>query len=208
MNDYQQEQWDALRTAVEQLGLLSAGQHQALIQEMAPYLAFRKEVDRFQAVHFGEHCTRSCYSNQRSACCSKDGIIAFWADVVINVCCSSKASLEKLFESLHAPFNNHKCTYLRADGCCWQIRPLMCAMFLCEPLQRKVFATDETCKNRWDQLKKQAKAFRWPEGPVLFDRLETFFMDRGCRSSLMFINTSPALLHVKRQAQLRLHRGF
>ena len=201
MNDYQKEQWDALILAIEQLGRLSAAQRHGLIQEMQPYLAFRKKVDQFLADYFSDHCTRSCYSNRRSACCSKDGIIAFWADVVINACCSSNAALKKMSSALHSPVYDHKCTYLGIDGCCWQVRPLMCALFLCEPVQQEVFSGEETCKNQWDQLKSQAKAFRWPVGHVLFDRLETFFIDRGCRSSLMFINTSPGLLRIKRQAQ-------
>ena len=203
MNDYQQEQWDALQMAVEQLSLLKTGERQELFQELAPYLAFRSEVDRFLDLHFSAHCTRSCYSNQLSACCSKDGIVAFWADMVVNVCCSSEAAIEKMFEALRSPFNDRKCTYLQADGCCWQVRPLMCAMFLCEPAQEKVFTHDESCKIQWDTLRSRAKAFRWPTRPVLFDRLETFFLDRGCRSSLMFINTSPALLRIKQKARIK-----
>ena len=203
MNDYQQEQWDALQMVVGQLRLLKTGERQELFREMAPYLAFRSEVDRFLDRHFSAHCTRSCYSNQLSACCSKDGIVAFWADVVVNVCCSSEAAIQKLFKALRSPFNENKCTYLQADGCCWQVRPLMCAMFLCEPAQEKVFAHDEECKAQWNALRNRAEVFRWPTRPVLFDRLETFFMERGCRSSLMFINTSPALLRIKRQARAK-----
>ncbi len=77
----------------------------------------------------------------------------------------------------------------------------MCAMFLCDQVQQEVFPGERACEKRWDELKHRAQAFRWPDRPVvLFDRLETIFMERGCRSSLMYINTSPGLLRIKRQA--------
>ncbi len=200
MNEYQREQGDALTLVIEQLGLLSNDQRQALNDELGPYLAFRKEVDRFLDAHFSAHCTRSCYTNRRSACCSKDGIITFWADVVVNVCCSSGSALSRLQEALNSPAFEHKCTYLGIDGCCWQVRPLMCAMFLCDQVQQDVFSKERVCEKKWDELKRRAQAFRWPDRPVLFDRLEVLFMERGCRSSLMYINTSPGLLRIKRQA--------
>lgn len=200
MNDYQQEQWDALTLAIEQVALLSTNERQNLIREMAPYLAFREEVDRFLEAHFSDRCTRSCYTNRRSACCSKDGIITFWADVVINVCRSSESEILKLQQALQSPVFDQKCTYLGDDGCCLKVRPLNCAMFLCDQVQQEVFPGNAGCQEGWDDLNRRAKTFRWPDKPVLFDRLETFFMGRGCRSSLMYINTSPGLLRIKRQA--------
>lgn len=200
MNDYQQEQWDALALAIEQVALLSIDERHELIREMESYLAFRKEVDRFLNAHFSDYCTQSCYTNQRSACCSKDGIITFWADVVINVCCSSESALSKLQQALKSPLFDKKCTYLGKEGCCWKVRPLVCTMFLCDQVQQVVFPANVGCQEEWDDLNFRAKAFRWPVKPVLFDRLETLFMERGCRSSLMYVNTSPGLLRIKRQA--------
>ena len=52
---------------------------------------------------------------------------------------------------------------------------------------------------RWER---EAKAYRWPEKPVLFDALEKIFLDLGCDSSLMFLNKSPGLLRIKQQAGL------
>lgn len=199
MNDYQREQWDALTLAVEQVMMLNDDERRDLIVEIGSYLKFRKKIDLFLADHFGIHCTKSCYTTRRSACCSKDGIITFWADVVINVCSSSESDLSVLQHALKSPVFDHKCTYLGNDGCCWQIRPLMCAMFLCDQVQQKVFPFDKEVEEEWKELNQEAKAFRWPTRPVLFDRLETFFMDRGCRSPLMYINTSPGLLRIKRQ---------
>jgi hypothetical protein len=46
------------------------------------------------------------------------------------------------------------------------------------------------------------KSFRWPDRPVLFDQLEQVFMAVGCRSPLMYINTSPGLLRIKQKAGL------
>ncbi len=100
MNEYQREQWDALTLAIEQVGLLNNSRRQTLIDELGPYLAFRKDTDRFLDAHFSVHCTRSCYTNRRSACCSKDGIITFWADVIVNVCCSNESALSRLQEAL------------------------------------------------------------------------------------------------------------
>ena len=200
MNDYQREQWDALTLAIEQVAQLSVDERLGLIREMAPYLAFRKEVDRFLETRFSDRCTRSCYTNRRSACCSKDGIITFWADVVINVCLSSESEILKLQQALQSPEFDHKCTYLEGSGCCWKVRPLNCTMFLCDQVQQEVFPNNAKYQEEWSELNRRAKTFRWPDKPVLFDRLETFFMERGCTSSLMYINTSPGLLRIKRQA--------
>lgn len=199
MNDYQQEQWDALTLAVEQIMKLSDNERRGLTAEIAPYLDFRSETDLFLRNHFGGHCTESCYTNQRSACCSKDGIITFWADVVINALCSNESALAQLQHTIETPLFDHKCIYLGQNGCSWQVRPLVCAMFLCDQVQQKVFPANAALEEEWGKLNRRAKAFRWPVKPVLFDRLELFFMSRGCRSPLMYINTSPGLLRIKRQ---------
>jgi hypothetical protein len=200
MNDYQKEQWDALSLIMIQIGSLDGSRRHFLETRIAAYLAFRQRADQFLRSHFADHCTRSCFENRLSACCSKDGIITFWADAVVNALVSSDSRMEDLFQALARPSYAHKCTYLGPDGCRWQVRPLMCAMFLCDAVQGRVFGADPSAEARWDSMVKEAKSFRWPDRPVLFDWLETYFMELGCRSPLMYINTSPGLLRVKKAA--------
>jgi len=200
MNDYQQEQWDALSLIMSQVGAPNASQKGLLTSGIAPYLDFRHQVDQFLAAHFATHCTQSCFENGLSACCSKDGIITFWADAVINALVADEKQIGTLRQALVHPFLPHKCIYLGPEGCRWQVRPLMCAMFLCDPVQEKVFAADRALEERWRELVTTAKGYRWPDRPVLFDWLEIYFMDLGCRSPLMYINTSPGLMRIKRLA--------
>lgn len=201
MNDYQQEQWDALKLTRKTLSSLSDHELELLKNRIQLYLDFRSKVDRFLQTHFADHCNQSCYSNRRSACCSKDGIVTFWADVVINTLNSSPTVLSELEHSLVNPLYDHKCTYLGPTGCCWQVRPLMCAMFLCDEVQISVFHNEHNhLKQHWQSLFDEAKGFRWPDRPVLFDWLETYFMSRGVHCSLMYINTTPGLLRIKQKA--------
>ncbi|MBI5062986.1 MAG: hypothetical protein HZB87_05880 [Desulfatitalea sp.] len=202
MNEYQTEQWNALLLARQLLSRIDAVEVERLKQLILPYLEFRDRVDRFLNVYLGAHCTQSCYANSRSACCSKDGIIVFWADVAINMLCSDEVQRTDLEQALQKPFQDRKCTYLGARGCRWRVRPLVCAMFLCDPVRATVFQAGNDIEAQWKALRQRAQDFRWPDKPVLFDFLETYFMDLGGRSSLMHINGSPGLLRIKRQAGL------
>jgi hypothetical protein len=74
---------------------------------------------------------------------------------------------------------------------------MVCAMFVCGEIQEKVFNGNPVLQSDWDQLNRTAKGFRWPDKPVLFDRLESTFISSGCDSSLMFLHKSPGLLRVK-----------
>ena len=208
MNDYQREQWDALELASDCLERLDDRERDTLMGEMQPYLQFRHSVDRFLGTHLHTYCTSSCYTNQRSACCAKDGIVTFWADLVINLSCSDRRAIDNLRQSLRAPAYEDKCTYLGPKGCRWQVRPLMCALFLCDAADTDIISADKKRADAWSDLKRRADGFRWPVGSVLFDRLELFFLERGHRSSLMYINTTPALMRVKQQAhKLAAHGG-
>lgn len=202
MNDYQTEQWNALLLARRLLSRIDAVEVERLNKLILPYLEFRNRVDQFLNTYFGTHCTRSCYANSRSACCSKDGIIVFWADVAINMLCSDEVQRTDLERALQKPFQDHKCTYLGARGCRWRVRPLVCAMFLCDPVRATVFQAGNEIEAQWKALQQRAQHFRWPDKPVLFDYFETYFIDLGGRSSLMHINGSPGLLRIKRQAGL------
>ena len=84
MNDYQQEQLDALKTVRRGLGQLGGAKRVELIETIRDYMQFRQSTDRFLKRHFSGVCTHTCYLSHTSACCSKDGIITFFADTVVN----------------------------------------------------------------------------------------------------------------------------
>jgi hypothetical protein len=200
MNDYQKEQWDALIQIKHHLNCLGTETLDALRTSITPYIQFRKELDIFLDRYFSKHCTESCFQSSLSACCSKDGIITFWADMVINACMCNSIEMDRLLNAVRHPAKPGKCIYLCSDGCCWQVRPLVCAMFLCDSVRQAVFSLNPEAAARWCEFEQSAKSFRWPDRPVLFDQIEQQFMDFGCRSSLMYLNTSPGLLRVKRQS--------
>lgn len=203
MNSYQTEQQDALFKAREAVLRLSRPESGALSHKIRSYLEFRRQVDAFHDVHFRHHCSLSCFQNRLSACCSKDSIVTFWADVMINAFVSKAVQLADLALSLTDPAYPHKCIYLGPDGCRWQLRPLMCALFLCDAAKAEVFAANISAQSRWEKLQAQANDFRWPDKPVLFDWLESYSMARGIHSPLMYINKSPGLLRIKRKAGIR-----
>ena len=70
-------------------------------------------------------------------------------------------------------------------------------MYLCNRSKNKVFGKDIALKNKWALLEQKRKRFTWPDQPVLFDDLETYFMKTGYRSPLMYLHNSPGLLRVK-----------
>lgn len=202
MNDYQKEQLEAL--SVVKTGLLRMGDAgcRALVACIAPYMAFRKIVDEFLFAHFRETCTKTCFTDQTSACCAKDSIITFFADTVINALSAPPTSLDRLARTLQQENTGHRCVYLSPDGCVWTVRPIVCAMFLCDRAMDAVFLKAPDARTHWENLRCREKGFKWPDQPVLFDHLEKVFLDLGLRSSLMHLNFSPGLLNVKRKAGL------
>ena len=112
MNAYQNEQFDALQMVRRQLKELPDSERMYLKAKIADYLDFRSRVAGFLATHFTDICTEKCYQSQISACCSKDGIIAFFADVVINALSAGQDSLDKLEKTIQRPEKAFKCIYL------------------------------------------------------------------------------------------------
>ena len=202
MNDYQQEQFEALTMVRQGLARLGADGCGRLKGMIADYLRFRQEVDRFLERHFSTVCTRTCYQDRTSACCSKDGIITFFADTVINALCASEDQLAQLAALLQHPNTGHRCVYLGDAGCRWFVSPVVCAMFLCDRAMRTVFDQAPAAQAVWQDLREREKRFKWPDRPVLFDQLEVVFMEMGYRSTLMHLNLSPGLLRVKQKAGL------
>ncbi len=202
MNEYQQEQLDALKTVRRGLGQLGDEKRIELIETIDDYMQFRQSTDRFLNRYFSDVCTHTCYLSHTSACCSKDGVITFFADTVVNVLYATSAKLDRLETVLNRVNRGHRCVYLGSHGCMWTVRPVVCAMFLCDRAMRAVFSDDPTARKAWASLRRQEKLFKWPDRPVLFDHLEKVFLDLGCRSTLMHLNLSPGLLRIKRNAGL------
>ncbi|MEA3230563.1 MAG: hypothetical protein U9Q05_02265 [Thermodesulfobacteriota bacterium] len=199
---WQAEQLDALRMVRCHLTRTGSESRERLRASVVDYLSFRRDLDAFLAVHFSHVCTRSCYANNKSACCGKDGIITFFAEVVINALVSAEEELDLLMDVLKQPNKGLKCVYLGAQGCLWHLRPVMCALFLCDPAEAEVFHSNAHLRSQWSFFKDRERAFKWPDRAVLFDDMEKLFITAGYRSALMYCHTSPGLLRVKRSAGL------
>jgi hypothetical protein len=201
MNSYHKEQIDALIMVKRHLDNLPASEHQALRASVADYLMFRREVDEFLVNHFSEICTQTCYQSRMSACCSREGIITFFADIVVNVLVSAQADIDNLQAVLSKPNDGFKCVYLSEKGCLWRLKPIVCQMYLCDRSKDHVFGQESKLKSEWKLLEQKRKRFTWPDRPVLFDDLESYFMKAGYRSPLMYLHNSPGLLRVKQKAK-------
>ena len=182
------------------LAQMSEAKREALKEGLTDYLMFRDAVDTFQENYFRDICNHKCYQSKLSACCSRDGIIIFFADVIINALMANPAALERLQDVLTHPHEGFKCVFLEHEGCLWRIKPIVCEMFLCDAAEKAVLKENPVARKRWDALGRQKKDYTWPDRPVLFDTLEQICIDAGYTSPLMFLHNSPGLLRVKRQA--------
>jgi hypothetical protein len=197
MNEYQQEQLETLRMIREYLAHIGPERVQRLKYQIDNYIKLRDDIDRYLNNNFNKICTLSCYSNQRSACCSKDGIVVFYADLLINALMMDAQELDTIMGILENPNRSMKCVYLGRDGCRLTVRPRVCAMFLCDSACERVFDENPDCRGQWERLKEEEKRFTWPDRPVLFELLEKDALDRGFRSSLMHLLLSPGLCRVR-----------
>jgi len=93
---YQKEQAEGLTTVKKHLESLSETEKKKLKGLVADYLTYRKKVGTFLSDHFKQVCTRKCFMSRLSACCSRDGIITFFADMVINTLISDNVQLSSL----------------------------------------------------------------------------------------------------------------
>lgn len=201
MSSYQKEQLETLNMVQRHLEAISKQEKQRLLSKISDYLVFRNTVDTFLGEHFENICTLKCYQSKVSACCSREGIITFFADVVVNVLVSEESETKALSEALIKPNTGFKCIYLDIHGCMWRVKPIICEMFLCDTAEKAVFSEKSPAKKVWQQLKQREKHYRWPDRPVLFDDLETYFIDAGFRSPLMYLHNSPGLLRIKKLAK-------
>jgi len=201
MNDYQKEQFIAFAMVQKYLTGLEDSKRGALKVSVSDYLAFRSDVDVFLSAHFSRLCNQKCYLSRRSACCSREGIITFFADIVIDVLVSDRSEIDGLMEILQKPNKGYKCVYLTENGCRWRVKPIVCEMFLCDQAKQQVFGKNTQLKKEWELLEHRRKQFTWPDQPVLFDALEEHFMEAGHESPLMYLHNSPGLLLVKKRGK-------
>ncbi|MGM0404206.1 MAG: hypothetical protein ACQEQN_10850 [Thermodesulfobacteriota bacterium] len=202
MNTYQKEQLQALEMVRQHMGLLEKGPGISgfdLNARMEDYLDFRQDVGSFFRRWFEQTCSENCYSSRRSACCSREGIIVFWADVVVNANWSDSHELDRLEKAIRKPEKAYKCIFLTESGCVWRIKPIICEMFLCSEAEKSVFGENPKARKGWRELEERKKAFTWPDRLVLFEALEKIYMAAGCDSPLMYMHKSPGLLRLIRQ---------
>jgi hypothetical protein len=87
------------------------------------------------------------------------------------------------------------------------VRPIVCAMFLCDAAREAILEPNPSLRKAWDALERRRKSFTWPDRSVLFDRIEGMYRSSGHRSSLMHCHESPGLLRIKRRAGLPTDRS-
>ncbi|MFZ0612073.1 MAG: hypothetical protein WAM73_07545 [Desulfobacterales bacterium] len=200
MNSYNREQYDALEVVRQHLARCGAAEKSALAASLDDYLRFRSSLEDFLQTHFASTCSQACYQNRLSACCNREGIVTFFADVVINVMMSTPLEIDRLAQALARGENTMKCVYLSPAGCLWRVKPIVCAMFLCDRAEQAVFGDRPDLRHRWEEFCEQRKLFTWPDRPVLFDDLEAIFIAAGHTSPLMYLHNSPGLIRVKQRA--------
>ncbi|MFZ7126820.1 MAG: hypothetical protein ACOWWM_11770 [Desulfobacterales bacterium] len=199
MTGYRDEQLECHRQVRDAIARMGEVEKAALLNEITPYLELRRQVDRFQEAFFSDTCSEACFNSRLSACCTKDGIITFFADHAINALTAPLESLKSLIDALTGHRSTGKCIYLDPGGCRWHIKPVICEMFLCEPAARNIFSLYPEAGREWQRLQAAIKAFRWPIRPVLFDSLEKRFIALGVDSPLMHLHKSPGLIRLKQR---------
>jgi hypothetical protein len=202
MSSYRDEQRQSQELVIRYLRKAPEAERAQLKRMCSDYRDFRATIRDFQRRHLHAICTLSCFQSNLSACCNKDGIITFFADLVVNALFSPPHALDDLMQSLHTARDDMKCIYLGADGCRWHVKPLGCEMFLCDRALEGMKTADPQAAMVWQRLETEAKGFRWPDRPVLFDLIETRFLAAGLCSSLMYLHNSPGLMRIKRKAGL------
>jgi hypothetical protein len=207
MTPYQKEQIECFDLVQEHLTNLTEDKRMSLRELMGDYLRYRRELAEFLNENLSDVCNEKCFRGHLSACCSKDGIITFFADVVINSLFSKDEALKELRESLLIHHEGFKCVYLGNVGCLWKIKPIVCEMFLCDAAKESAFRDNLCAKEKWEELIEKKKAFTWPDRPVLFDKIEEIFIQAGCSSPLMYLHNSPGLLRVKENSYKRKQGG-
>jgi len=202
LSEYNQQQKDAILMVRQHLSLLPDSELRWLKQRIKSYLKFRKVVGSFQDEHFADICSQKCFTSRTSACCGREGIITFFADVVINVLLSTSTEIDTLLEVFELDTSGFNCVYLNESGCLWRCKPVVCEMFLCEHAKNSVLTDNERLASQWAAFRRRERMYTWPTRPVLFDQLEVFFLDAAFDSPLMYLHKSPGLLRLKAKRAL------
>ena len=197
MRPYNKDQLEAILMVRRFLSGLPTGRFNRLKRRLKSYVRFRKEVAEFQRQHFSELCTRTCFTSHTSACCGREGIATFFADIAINLSLSGEQEIDLLIHALTHDPGDFNCVYLGKNGCLWHLKPIVCEMFLCQKAKVSLLKKDGVVRSEWEGLLRREKRYTWPSRPVLFDKLEEIFMDAGLDSPLMYFHHSPGLLRVK-----------
>ncbi len=199
MNPYQTEQLESLIMIRRRIEAMNAAERELLFAQISDYIRFRRQVAEFLSTRFSDICNQRCYQSRLSACCARDGILTFFADMVINMLVSDPAERDLMERTVQNPKFDDKCVYLSETGCVWKIKPVICEFFLCDEAEKKVFDPNPEALAQWLALKAERKRYTWPDQPVLFEFLEKFFMDKGCESPLMYLHKSPGLVKIRKQ---------
>jgi hypothetical protein len=197
MSEYNQQQEDAILMVRQHLSHLPVSKLRWLKQRIKSYVQFRKAVQSFQQEHFSDICSEKCFTSSTTACCGREGIITFFADVVINVLLSTDKQIDTLLEILERDTGGSNCVYLNENGCLWRCKPIVCEMFLCKAAKDSVLVQNENLAAQWSGFCRRERMYTWPTRPILFDELEAFFLHRGFDSPLMYLHKSPGLLRLK-----------
>jgi len=196
-SEYNLQQTEAILMVRKHLAELHNSRLARLKQLIRPYLEFRSDVSRFQTEYFADICSQKCFTSRSSACCGREGIITFFADVVVNVLLSTDKEIDRLSQTLEQDKGGFNCVYLNETGCLWRLKPIVCEMFLCDHAQKNVLSDNDTLSRRWQRFRQQERLYTWPSRPVLFDELESLFLEAGYDSPLMYLHRSPGLLRLK-----------
>ena len=197
MSDYNQQQKEALLMVRQYLSGLPLSQLHGLKRRIRSYLGFREAVAAFQKTHFADLCSAKCFTSHTSACCGREGIITFFADVVVNVLLSTQEEIDVLLDILDTDTGGFNCVYLNNTGCLWRVKPIVCEMFLCEHAKNLVLDSNKALQARWEKFRQRERRYTWPTRPVLYDELEDYFIGAGFDSPLMYLHRSPGLLRLK-----------
>jgi len=198
-NSYNRRQAEAILVIRDHLARLPAPEKRSLRKSLEPYLEFRDETASFQKEHLSAACTFKCFHDGTSACCGREGILTFFADVAINVLLSTDEEADLLLAMLAGDRAGLNCVYLGEDGCTWNLKPITCEMFLCDHAKEVLLGGGGSANRRWEDLRRREKIYTFPDRPVLFDDLEKLFLEAGIEDPSMYCHKSPGLLLLKKK---------
>ncbi len=201
MSGYNEEQRQALEMVRGYLESLSRQEREKLLDAASEYLTFRDRFATFASEHFTAVCSEKCFDTKKSMCCSREGIITYFADHFVNALLSDGKALDAVAKALENPRGDDRCVYLAEGGCAWRFKPMVCEMFTCDFAEEVVFEGNPDLRAELTALKLRGKRFTWPDRPVYFDRVEAMFLAKGFSSPLLYLHNSPGLLRVKANAK-------